>query len=177
VSKVDDVLAYAQLELGKPYVYGDEGPNTFDCSGLMQWIYGKVGVKLPRTAHEQQNALPAVEQPRPGDLVFWGRPAYHVALYIGDGKVIAAPKPGGKVEVEPVWGTPSGYGRVPGVGSALTPALGVITGAGSAVGEVVSSVLGGAKHIVLEAGFVGLGLALIGVGVYVAVVHKGGTPS
>jgi NlpC/P60 family len=170
VSKVDDVIAWAQLELGKPYVYGDEGPNTFDCSGLMQFIFAKVGVRLPRTAHEQQRWAAPVTSPMPGDLVFWGDPAYHVALYIGGGKIIAAPQPGERVQIQPVWGQPAGYGRVPGVGSLAAPLVGVLTGVGGVVSDGVSAVLGGARGLVLEALAVVLGLTLVGVGIYRAVV-------
>jgi len=166
VSKVDDVITWAQAELGKDYVYGDEGPNTFDCSGLMQFIFGKVGASLPRTAAEQQRYATPVTSPQPGDLVFWGDPAYHVALYIGAGKIIAAPHSGVKVEVENVWGQPAGYGRVPGVGSALTPAVGALTAFTGPVGDWVSGVLGQGRYVALEATAVVFGLGLIGYGLY-----------
>lgn len=169
MTKVDDLLTYAQAELGKPYVYGDEGPGAFDCSGLMQWIYGKIGVSLPRTAAEQQKFASPVSQPQPGDLVFWGTPAYHVALYVGNGKIIAAPQPGAKVQVQDVWGTPAGYGRIQGVGSILTPALGVATSAVSWTSDTVSSLLGGAKDIAYTSAFVALGLALLGLGAWYVV--------
>ena len=170
MSTVDDVLSWGQLELGKPYVYGDEGPNTFDCSGLMQFIFGKVGVSLPRTAAQQQRFVTPVKTPQAGDLVFWGDPAYHVALYIGGGKIIAAPHAGAKVDVENVWGTPAGYGRVPGVATALTPAVATLTAAGSTVGGWVTTALGGGRQIVLEGAFVALGLGLVGWGLWHAVI-------
>jgi cell wall-associated NlpC family hydrolase len=86
MSKVADLIALATTQLGKPYVYGDEGPNTFDCSGLMQYVFGLVGIRLPRTAAQQQKSVTRVASPVPGDLVFYGAPAHHVALYIGGGR-------------------------------------------------------------------------------------------
>lgn len=162
---VDDVIAYATQELGKPYVFGDEGPNTFDCSGLMQFIFAKVGIKLPRTAREQQDYAPRVSQPVPGDLIFWGDPAHHVALYIGGGKMISAPHRGAVVRVGNVYGTPT-YGRVPGLGAALAVPIGMVQAAAGKGLDLVDDVLGGAKKIVYEGLFVGLGLVLVGVGLY-----------
>lgn len=161
MTKVDDVIGWAQSELGKPYVYGDEGPNTFDCSGLMQFIFAKIGVVLPRTAHEQQAYATPVASPAPGDLVFYGSPAHHVGLYLGAGKMIDAPDVGQNVRVEAV-GTPTSYGRVAGVGAGLAPAIGVVTGAAS----TVTGWLGGARTIVIEGAFVVLGLVLLGYGGY-----------
>ena len=159
--KADDVLAYAQMELGKPYVWGDEGPGAFDCSGLIQWVFGKVGIKAPRTAADQQAWARRVASPAPGDLVFWGEPAYHVGLYVGGGKVINAPEPGATVRVQDVWGQPT-YGRVDGIGAAFAPVFGVATGAAS----TVAGWLGGARYIALEGAFIVLGLALLGYGAY-----------
>lgn len=159
--KVDDVLAYAQAEIGKPYVFGDEGPDTFDCSGLIQYVLGLVGISAPRTSQEQQAWARPVDSPRPGDLVFYGDPATHVGLYIGDGKMINAPRPGATVRVDPV-GEPTGYGRVPGLGAAVAPIAGVI---GDGFGTVAGW-LGGARHLVLELGFIGLGVAVAGAGLY-----------
>ncbi|NKY87226.1 NlpC/P60 family protein [Nocardia veterana] len=97
----------ALQQVGKPYVWGAEGPSSFDCSGLMQYSAGAAGAKLPRTAAEQYRQLPKVapNQIRPGDLIFpaaqfnGGNPQ-HVMMYIGDGKCVAAPKPGQTVRVE-----------------------------------------------------------------------------
>jgi hypothetical protein len=132
VSKVDDLIAYATTEIGKPYVYGDEGPDTFDCSGLMQWVYSHVGVQLPRTARDQQAATAKVSNPSPGDLVFFGSPATHVGLYIGAGRMISAPHPGASVHITNV-GTPTNYGRVTSLGVGSTV---------SAVGDTVTTGLG-----------------------------------
>lgn len=105
-------FAYAQL--GKPYVYGGTGPDSYDCSGLTMRSWEAGGVSLPRTAAEQQSAVPAVSLSalQPGDLVFFGVPAYHVAIYIGGGRIIQAPHTGADVEITPLsYMTPSGAGR------------------------------------------------------------------
>jgi cell wall-associated NlpC family hydrolase len=102
MSKADSIIAYGLAEVGKPYHFGDEGPNAFDCSGLMQYIFGKAGIKLPRTAAEQQKFATPVTKPVPGDLVFFGAPAHHVGLYLGGGRMLAAPHTGANVRVQSV---------------------------------------------------------------------------
>jgi peptidoglycan DL-endopeptidase CwlO len=102
----------AGTQLGKPYVYGGSGPDVWDCSGLTQWAYRQAGVNLPRTAAEQYMALPAkvpLGQLEPGDLLFWAtdlsNPAsiHHVAIYLGNGQMLAAPHTGTVVQVQPVY--------------------------------------------------------------------------
>lgn len=180
MTKVDQVIAAASTELGRPYVYGAEGPNTFDCSGLMQFLFSRVGISLPRTAAEQQRATTPVSTPQPGDLVFWGNPAYHVALYIGGGKIIAAPHTGTVVQIENLWGTPSKYGRVAGLGAGLAPVVGTataaFTSATSVLGSVTSSLLGPVRDTVYQVLAVGLGAALLGAGAVIAVRSKGAAP-
>lgn len=105
------VIAWGKAELGKPYVFGANGPSKFDCSGLMQYIFGKSGVKLPRTAAQQQRYATPTNKPRAGDLVFYGKPAHHVALYLGNGKMLAAPHTGANVRIQSVYGNPT-FGRV-----------------------------------------------------------------
>lgn len=171
MSKADQAISIAQSELGKPYSYGAEGPNAFDCSGLIQWVYSHVGIDLPRTAAAQQDATTPTGKPRAGDLVFWGDPATHVGLYIGGGKMIAAPHTGAKVRVEDVYGTPSGYGRVSGAG-AVASVAGAVTGANTALfsgaGGLTDQIVGGFRDVGIKVTFGGLGLALVGAGVYVA---------
>ncbi len=91
--------------LGKPYVWGAKGPNTFDCSGLTYYVYMKAtGHYIGGWTGEQQYAgtqIP-VSQAQPGDLVFWGPSSgvtHHVGIYIGNGQFIHAPQPGDKVRV------------------------------------------------------------------------------
>ncbi|MGX4692663.1 NlpC/P60 family protein [Streptomyces sp. JNUCC 63] len=97
-------VAAARSALGRPYVWGANGPSGFDCSGLMQWAYAQAGVDLPRTSQEQRNAgrhIP-LSQARPGDLVVYRSDAGHVAMYVGNGRVIHAPHPGAPVRYDPV---------------------------------------------------------------------------
>ncbi|MET7682168.1 NlpC/P60 family protein [Streptomyces sp. NPDC005423] len=97
-------LAAARAALGRPYVWGANGPGGFDCSGLMQWSYAHAGVQLPRTSQEQRHAgrhIP-LSQARPGDLVVYRSDASHVAMYVGNGRVIHAPYPGAPVRYDPV---------------------------------------------------------------------------
>lgn len=173
MSKVTDLLTYAGQQLGEPYHYGDEGPNSFDCSGLMQYVFGLVGIKLPRTAREQQRFATRVTSPVPGDLVFYGNPAHHVALYIGGGKQLAAPHTGDVVRIQNVnqGGHPT-YGRVSGLGAAagavFAPVADVTGAAAGALGSVLDWA-GPARKIMLEAGGVLTGLALVGLGLWFAV--------
>ncbi len=97
-------VAAAHQVLGAPYVWGATGPHSFDCSGLMQYAYSRAGVSLPRTSQEQAHAGRRVplSQARPGDLVIYRNDASHVAMYVGDGRVIHAPYPGARVRYDPV---------------------------------------------------------------------------
>ncbi|WP_330457310.1 NlpC/P60 family protein [Streptomyces sp. NBC_00820] len=97
-------LAAVRSALGRPYVWGANGPSGFDCSGLMQWSYAHAGIHLPRTSQEQRNAGRRVplSQARPGDLIVYRADASHVAMYVGNGRVIHAPYPGAPVRYDPV---------------------------------------------------------------------------
>jgi cell wall-associated NlpC family hydrolase len=86
---------------GDPYVWGAAGPDAFDCSGLTSWAWAQAGVSLPHNAAAQQGLgtpVPA-DKLAPGDLVFFGSPAYHVGMYIGDGLYVQAPTSGDVVKV------------------------------------------------------------------------------
>jgi soluble lytic murein transglycosylase-like protein len=111
-----DAVASAKKYLGVPYVWGGTDPaKGLDCSGLMLRAYGDLGVKLPRTAAEQARtgtAVPNLAAAKPGDLLAFNSPVDHIAMYIGDGMMIAAPKPGDKVKIEKVYQTPSTIRRV-----------------------------------------------------------------
>ena len=91
----------ARAQLGKPYEWGAAGPNSYDCSGLTMYAWGQAGVSLPHSAADQQGIGTSVAQSdlQPGDLVFFGSPAYHVAIYIGDGMIIHAPTSGDVVKI------------------------------------------------------------------------------
>ena len=101
----------ALAQLGKPYVFGAEGPDTFDCSGLVQYAYAHAGVGLPRTARPQFRATRPVPPSRllPGDLLFFATDKsnwdtiHHVGIYLGGGRMVHAPTTGDVVRVAPVW--------------------------------------------------------------------------
>ncbi|MEU0356188.1 C40 family peptidase [Streptomyces cyaneofuscatus] len=103
-----DAITYAIEQIGKPYVWGAEGPGSFDCSGLTSQAWAAAGRPIPRTSQEQWKQLPRVpvSSLRPGDLVIYFPKATHVALYIGDGLVVQAPRPGTQVKVSPVASNP-----------------------------------------------------------------------
>jgi len=94
----------AEAELGKPYVWGAAGPDSFDCSGLMLWAWAKAGVSLPHQSAQQYNVGTHVSESdlQPGDLVFYYSPIHHVAMYVGNGMVIQAPDFGVPVGYAPV---------------------------------------------------------------------------
>jgi peptidoglycan DL-endopeptidase CwlO len=109
------VLKTAIAQVGKPYVWGATGPDSFDCSGLTQWSWTQSGVGLPRVAADQQAwAVPVpISQVLPGDLVFFGNPAHHVGLYVGGGMMVEAPHTGAVVDITSVWWDDlAGFGRV-----------------------------------------------------------------
>src|SRR5208283_3048517 len=106
------IVTDATQYLGVPYLWGGTSPQTgFDCSGLVQHVFGDLGVSLPRTSYEQVNAgtpVASLAEAQPGDLLFFepgengagpGQPG-HVAIYIGGGEMIAAPQTGQDVQVQ-----------------------------------------------------------------------------
>ncbi|MFI7012151.1 NlpC/P60 family protein [Streptomyces sp. NPDC050145] len=104
----DAALSYAVEQIGKPYVWGAEGPDSFDCSGLTSQAWEHAGRTIPRTSQEQWAQLRRVPigELRPGDLVVYFPEATHVAMYLGDGMVVQAPRPGAKVKVSPIAANP-----------------------------------------------------------------------
>jgi len=97
----EKAVEYATAQIGKPYVWGAEGPNTFDCSGLTSQAWAAAGQGIPRTSQEQWKQLDrvSVDAMRPGDLIIYNSDASHVAMYIGDGAMIHAPRPGRTVTI------------------------------------------------------------------------------
>lgn len=93
---VRKVLTAARSLLGRPYVYGAAGPDSFDCSGFTLYVFKKVGINLPHLASEQAKygVKVAKDELRPGDLVFFsyygGSTIQHVGIYIGNGKFVHA---------------------------------------------------------------------------------------
>jgi cell wall-associated NlpC family hydrolase len=107
-------VTFAFNQIGKPYGYGDDGPNSYDCSGLTAAAWRAAGKSLPHNAAAQYSATARISKSdlQPGDLVFY-RSNGHVALYVGGGKIIDAPSAGRDVLHRGVGiMTPNGYGRV-----------------------------------------------------------------
>lgn len=115
------VVEIAQRYLGTPYAWGGTQPGGFDCSGLIQYVYGKAGKNMPRISYQQANSGKRIKLGglQPGDLVAWDNSsrnngADHIAIYIGGGKIIEAPRPGLSVRIrslgknEGAWGVSLG---------------------------------------------------------------------
>ncbi|MBR7835307.1 C40 family peptidase [Actinospica durhamensis] len=104
-------VSYALAQLGKPYLWGGAGPQSFDCSGLAMRAYETAGVELPHFAAFQYAASHPLtySQLRPGDLLFWATDPkdpstiYHEAVYLGGGQMVQAPKTGWNVMVSNMW--------------------------------------------------------------------------
>ena len=106
------ILGIAAQYAGIMYKYGGTSPSTgFDCSGYTQYVFRQVGINLPRTAEEQRQFATPVSSPQPGDLVFFGSPAYHVGIYAGNGKMWDSPHSGEAVALRDIWTSAVTYGR------------------------------------------------------------------
>jgi cell wall-associated NlpC family hydrolase len=106
------IVGIAQSFFGVPYVYGGTTPSGFDCSGFTSYVYRQAGISIPRTASAQAAASTPVSNPRPGDLVFFGSPIYHVGIYVSPGRMIDAQRPGTVIGNHSIWTQPSMYGRI-----------------------------------------------------------------
>ena len=115
---VDTAIAYARAQLGKPYIFGGEGPVGYDCSGLTMKAYAYAGLYIGSHSVNNQyytaanrGQLVSYGAKQAGDLIFWGDGPgdfYHVGIYIGGGRMIAAPTEGDVVKIQSVWGSPWG---------------------------------------------------------------------
>ncbi|MER7176535.1 C40 family peptidase [Streptomyces mesophilus] len=107
-AKAEKVIAFAETQIGKPYVWGAAGPDSYDCSGLTQKAWAQAGISLPRTTWDQVKVgtTVSVDNAKPGDLVFFYDDISHVGIYIGNGEMIHAPKPGANVRVESIYYMP-----------------------------------------------------------------------
>ncbi|RFU86301.1 glycoside hydrolase [Streptomyces triticagri] len=107
-AKAEKVISFARGQIGKPYVWGAAGPDSYDCSGLTQDAWKTAGISLPRTTWDQVKVgtTVSVDNAKPGDLVFFYDDISHVGIYIGNGEMIHAPKPGTNVRVESIYYMP-----------------------------------------------------------------------
>nr|WP_254281191.1 C40 family peptidase [Frigoribacterium sp. VKM Ac-2836] len=111
----DQVLAVALQYIGTPYVHGGEDPSKFDCSGLITFVYAQFGIELTHyvpTQNTEGRTIPASEAV-PGDLVVFDNLA-HDGIYAGNGMILDAPKPGGFVDVRPIWNQAHHFVRIDG---------------------------------------------------------------
>jgi len=108
---VGGILGMAASLAGIYYIWGGTTTAGFDCSGFTQYVFGKMGISIPRTSEEQQAAVMPVSNPQPGDLVFFGSPAYHVGIYAGNGMMWDSPHSGAAVALRAVWASSPTYGR------------------------------------------------------------------
>lgn len=105
------IVNIARSLLGIAYVYGGDDPSGFDCSGFTQYVYRKAGISIARTASAQQREGTRVSNPQPGDLVFYGSPAWHVGIFTGGDMMIDSPKPGKSTSERNMFGTPTEFRR------------------------------------------------------------------
>lgn len=100
----DTVVDIAMQYLGVPYVWGGASPDGFDCSGLVMYVYDKVGIPLPHSSRAQFGMGVPVsrDELQPGDLVFFGNPIHHVGIYVGGGNMIHAPYTGANVRINSI---------------------------------------------------------------------------
>ncbi len=154
----DQVVAAAKKYLGTDYVFGSTDPaKGLDCSALVQRAYKDLGIDLPRSSWQQAKAgtkVDSLADAKPGDILAFDSPVDHVAIYLGDNKMIAAPKPGDQVKIQSVYETPTHIRRVIGTeaaASASAPASvrpASLQGSGSLSGVPYADmfVRAGAKH-------------------------------
>ena len=108
------VVRYAEAQVGKPYVWGADGPGSFDCSGLTMMAWRQAGISLPHSAAAQYNVGRHVTRAelQPGDLIFRYSPISHVAMYVGNGMQVAATHTGSTVKLQSAFqGEIVGYSR------------------------------------------------------------------
>jgi peptidoglycan DL-endopeptidase CwlO len=102
-TQAGQAVAYAFAQIGKPYVWGATGPDSFDCSGLMVASWSAAGLTIPRTTYDQWASLPHIplSDVQPGDMILYNGES-HVAMYVGNGMIIDAPHTGADVEEIPM---------------------------------------------------------------------------
>lgn len=135
-----DVVDIAMDYQGIPYVWGGTDPaKGLDCSGFLQHVFGRLGVDLPRVSRDQAKqgvAVASLDQAKPGDIIAFGQPVDHISIYVGDGKIIHAPRTGDVVKVADLHRTPTAIRRlVPDTSSASGGLSGVGAGSIAAAGR------------------------------------------
>lgn len=142
-----DVVSDASKYLGVPYQWGGTDPSKgLDCSGLVQRVYGDLGIQLPRVAADQARqgtAVPSLAQAQPGDLVAFGSPVDHIGIYIGNNKMIVAPHRGDVVKIQDVYTTPTAIRRILPAGTSFS--------APSATGGIPASLSSQYNNLFLQA--------------------------
>jgi soluble lytic murein transglycosylase-like protein len=133
-----EIVDHARKYLGVPYVWGGTDPaKGLDCSGLVQKVYSELGYDLPRVSYQQAKAgrpVASLADAQPGDVLAFGSPVHHVAIYMGDNQMIEAPRPGKDVQISSVYETPTAIRRiVPDAGSASSTGATASVGASSRV--------------------------------------------
>ncbi len=139
----DALLAAAKKYLGVPYKWGGTDPAVgLDCSGFVQRAYKDVGISLPRVAADQARQGTKVESiadAKPGDLVAFGSPVDHIGIYVGDNKMIVAPRTGDVVKIQTLYRTPTAIRRIlPDVAAFAT--VPTVAGQGTVAGQAMSSI-------------------------------------
>ncbi|MFY1635268.1 NlpC/P60 family protein [Solwaraspora sp. WMMB335] len=106
-------VTFACAQIGKPYVWGSAGPNSYDCSGLTSAAWRQGGVSLPHNAARQRQVMAYVDRSelRPGDLIFYYSGLSHVGMYVGDGWIVHAPQAGSPVQMRKIGSDVHSYGR------------------------------------------------------------------
>lgn len=162
----DKAIAFAMAQIGKRYQWGGNGPDAYDCSGLTQQSYKAAGIYIPRVARDQANVGRAVtiENALPGDLVFPYADYRHVAMFIGNGQVVEAPRDGVPVHVVKLYGSAGGVRRmVEGGGAAVNSGVASNGQGGTSGTSPAVGVLQMLLTLTSVKGWISLGLLLGGV--------------
>ncbi|MBD8583230.1 C40 family peptidase [Frigoribacterium sp. CFBP 8766] len=139
-----DVVSGAKKYLGVPYVFGGESASGMDCSGLVQTVFKELGVSMPRVVPDQARMgaeVPSLAEAKPGDLLV-AKGEGHIVIYLGDGKVLHAPRPGKDVQIVDNWYKDSDLSTirriVPATGTAAASAAAGASAAGASATSLAS---------------------------------------